>query len=77
MFVYMDLHNNLWLKGVVTLKVVQDVEVLKDILSRLNNHNFVLYDCYDNSHIILDDRLADMIKNYYDDMLNIKTIDKR
>lgn len=47
--------------------VIESEKVLKEIYSRLNDSNrkICLLDSYDNSKIVIDDDVVDILKGYY------------
>lgn len=57
--------------------VIQNTDVIKYMINKLNKDNstLTLYDCSDNSKMVIDDKLKIIIKTYYEDMLIKKTID--
>ncbi|SKA89641.1 hypothetical protein SAMN05428976_11337 [Clostridium sp. USBA 49] len=54
-------------------KVIESIEVAKEIFNRLNNinSNFYLVDNYDNSRIVVDNELLEIIKRYYRSKLEV------
>lgn len=53
-------------------KVIQDTKTIKNIINRLDDpkRKICLLDCYDDSHIIIDDELIIMLINYYKNKLS-------
>ena len=51
--------------------VIQDEETIKEIIRRLkeNKDYIFLIDAFDNSPIVIDDKLHDIILNYFEDKL--------
>lgn len=78
----MDLHRYFKLKEVLILLrkniVIQNTDVTKHMIDKLNKNNstLTLYDCSDNSKMVIDKELKMIIKTYYEDMLTKKTIER-
>lgn len=53
-------------------KVIQDTKTIKNIINRLGDpkRRICLLDCYDDSHINIDDELRVMLINYYKNKLS-------